>query len=252
MEQYISLLKKGCFTREEIAEMTGNFRTADSLLYYYKNKKYIESVKRNLYVAISPETGSPICNAFEIGCKIFPDAYISYHTAFEFHGLANQVFSDITVCSNSRFMPFEYDGRIYKYGGSGIDGGIITIGRVRVTDLERTIVDNIKSFSHNGGFEELLHCLALITYIDENRLLSYLKEYDNLFLYQKTGYLLSLYPNMKVSDEFFDICKRKTKKNVRYIYEDLKNEKSVFISEWSLYVPSNITALLGEGREIYA
>ncbi|MBQ8685383.1 MAG: hypothetical protein IJ514_04345, partial [Clostridia bacterium] len=103
MDHYISLLKKGCFTREEVAEMVGNLRTADSLLYSYKKKNYIESVRRNLYVAISPETGNPVCNSYEIATKIFADAYVSHHAAFEFHGMANQVFSEITVCSRSRF-----------------------------------------------------------------------------------------------------------------------------------------------------
>ena len=249
MDYYISLLKKGCFTREDVAEMVGNLRTADSLLYSYKKKNYIESVRRNLYVAISPESGNPICNAYEIATKIFADAYVSHHAAFEFHGMANQVFSEITVCSRSRFLPFEYDGRIFKYGGVGVEKGIKTVGKVRVTDLERTVIDNIKDFSRIGGLEELLHCLSMITYVDENRLIAYIDAYNNHFLYQKAGYLLSLFPNMKISEVFFAKCKEGACKSVRYLYDELKFEKSVFVKEWGLYVPNNINELLGKGGE---
>ncbi len=249
MDHYIALLKKGCFTREEIAEMVGNLHTADSLLYSYKKKNYIQSVRRNLYVAISPETGNPVCNPYEIASKMFADSYVSHHAAFEFHGMANQVFSEITVCSQTRFRSFEYDGRIFQYGGIGIDKGIKTVGKVRVTDLERTIVDNIKDFSRIGGLEELLHCLSVVTYVETDRLLSYLKAYQNQFLYQKVGYLLSLFPNMKLSDDFFMECKKGAQKSVRYLYEDLRFEKVDLIKEWALYVPNNLNDLLREGGE---
>lgn len=251
MDYYIQLLKKGCFTREEVAGITGNLRTADSLLYSYKKKKYIESVRRNLYVALSPETGGPVCNPYEIASKIFNDAYISHHSAFEFYGMANQVFSEITVCSHSRFLPFEYDGKTYLYSGTGINIGIESVGKVRVSDLERTIVDNVKDFTRYGGLEELLHCLSMVTYVDEKKLLVYMEAYNNQFLYQKAGYILSLFPDMKISPIFFEQCKKRIQKSVRYLYEDLRTEKSSFIREWKLYVPENIKDLLREGGESF-
>ena len=89
----------------------------------------------------------------------------------------------------------------------------------------------------------------MITYVDENRLIAYMGAYNNQFLYQKTGYLLSLFPNMKISEDFFIECKEGAQKSVRYLYDDLKLEKSVFVKEWSLYVPDNINDLLREGGE---
>jgi len=56
MKQYIQLLKMGCFTREDVAKITGNIRTADSVLYSYKKKGVIVSIRRNLYAVISLET----------------------------------------------------------------------------------------------------------------------------------------------------------------------------------------------------
>ena len=103
MKIYKQLLKKGCFNRADVAELTGNIRTADSFLYSYKKRGLIDSVRRDLYVAISLETGAPVCTPYEIASFISGDSYISHHSAFEYYGMANQVVGDIYVSSSTRF-----------------------------------------------------------------------------------------------------------------------------------------------------
>ena len=39
---------------------------------------------------------------------------------------------------------------------------------VRITDLERTVIDSIRDFEKIGGFEEFLNCLEGVHYLDEN------------------------------------------------------------------------------------
>ena len=95
-----------------------------------------------------------------------------------------------------------------------------------------------------GGLEELLRCLMMITYADADKLTRYLAIYDNCFLWQKVGYILSHFPNMKLPVSFFDTCKANARKNVRYLYEDIKKESPVFESEWGLYVPKDMMKLL--------
>ena len=249
MEHYVTLLKMGAFSREDVAGITGNIRTADSLLYSYKKKGWIASVRRNLYVALSLETGQPVCNPYQIAAHISPDAYVSHHSAFEVHGMANQVFSDLYVSSSAVFRPFEFDGKHFERVASVTDEGVKEIGKIRVTDLERTVVDSIKDFAKIGGLEELLRCLMMITYADADKLTQYLTIYDNCFLWQKAGYILSHFPNMKLPDSFFDTCKAKARKNVRYLYDELKFEDPVFDMEWNLYVPNDIMKLLDEGGQ---
>ncbi len=249
MEHYIKLLKMGCFSREDVAEMTGNIRTADSVLYLHKKKGLITSIRRNLYTAISLETGHPVCTPFEIASFISPDSYISHHSAFEYHGMANQVFSDIYVSSSSKFTDFEFDGKNFVRIQSKMCDGVKTIGKVRVTDVERTIIDSIKDFNKIGGLEELLRCLAMVTFASEEKLVKYLTIYNNQFLWQKNGYILSCFPNMKLSDSFFEECKKNVQKSVRYLYEELKYEEPTFLPEWGLFVPKNMMKDLYEGGE---
>ncbi len=249
MEHYIKLLKMGCFSREDVTEMTGNIRTADSVLYFHKKKGLITSVRRNLYTAISLETGHPVCTPFEIASFISPDSYISHHSAFEYHGMANQVFSDIYVSSSSKFTDFEFDGKNFVRIQSKMCDGVKIVGKVRVTDVERTIIDSIKDFNKIGGLEELLRCLTMVTFASEEKLVKYLTIYNNQFLWQKTGYILSCFPNMKLSDSFFEECKKNVQKSVRYLYEELKYEEPTFLPEWGLFVPKNMMKDLYEGGE---
>ena len=249
MGHYITLLKMGCFSREDVAGITGNIHTADSILFSYKKKGMITSVRRDLYVAINLATDQPVCTPYQIASHISSDSYVSHHSAFEVHGMANQVFSDLYVSSSTKFRPFEFDGKRFERVASVTDDGIKMIGGVRVTDLERTIVDSIKDFVKIGGLEELLRCLTMITYVDTGKLTKYLSIYNYCFLWQKTGYILSHFPNMKLLDSFFDLCKQNARKNIRYLYEELKYENPVFNSEWNLYVPDDIMKLLDEGGQ---
>ncbi len=89
----------------------------------------------------------------------------------------------------------------------------------------------------------------MVTYASENKLIKYLEIYDNQFLWQKTGYILSCYPNMKLCEQFFETCKTNSQKSVRYLYEELKFENPVFSNEWGLYIPNDIMKLLDEGGE---
>ena len=243
------MLKMGCFSREDVAGLTGNIRTADSVLYSHKKKGLIVSIRRNLYAAISLETNQPVCTPYQIASNISPDSYVSHHSAFEYHGMANQVFSEIYVSSSTKFNDFEFDGKQYKRIVSKTNEGVKTIGKVRVTDIERTIVDSIKDFSKIGGLEELLRCLAMVTYVSEEKIKRYLQIYDSCILWQKTGYILTHYPNMKISEKFIELCRVNGGKSVRYLYEELKFEKPTYLKEWGLFVPKDMMKLIDEGGE---
>ena len=244
MEYYSQFTKMGRFTREEAAERIGNIRTADSILQSYKKRGLIDSVRRNLYVAINPETDAPVCNAFEIASGISEDGTISHHSAFEYYGMANQIYNEIYVSSDKRFASFEYNGKTYLRVAPNMKCGVTVNGRIRVTDLERTIIDSIKDFHKIGGLEELLNCLDMATFVNEKTMIEYLDEIDIFGVWQKCGFLLSLFPNMKISDTFFDICKEKSKKHPRYLYEELREEKTAFIPDWNLFVPVNLPRFL--------
>ncbi|MDR2888186.1 MAG: hypothetical protein LBV26_09385, partial [Bacteroidales bacterium] len=148
---------------------------------------------------------------------------------------------------------FEYEGISYTYCQSGISHGVVNPpmdSMVKVTDLERTVVDCIDSINRSGGLEELVACFSLITYLKEEQLLTYLEAYQKQFLFQKTGFILSYFQKeMKLSDNFFKECRQRIGKSVRYLTD--ANESNTYHKEWKLYAPENILSYLEQGGNEY-
>lgn len=253
MNVYNQLAKHPVFTINEVEKLTGNLKTAYSQLDRLMKKGLVKKVRKNIYSVVNPVTGQIVATRYQIACAVTGTAYISHHSAFEYYGLANQVFYEVYVSSETKFNAFEYDHMTYKYVASRMQDGIVeaknTTG-VRITDLERTVIDSIRDYNKIGGFEELLNCLEGIYYLDEAELLRYLEVYNTQGLYQRGGYLLQHYQKkMQLSNKFFDSCKEKIGKSKRYLLND-SNEKSTYNREWELMVPEGLFQMAGLGGDI--
>jgi len=249
MKYYEQLIDLGCFTVDDVADLSGNRETAYSIIKAYKKKGLIENVKRDLWVAMSLETKRPVPNRYAIGSHASPGAYIAYHSALEYHGIANQVYYEVYAASVSRFRTFEHDGLTYTHVQTSTDVGVVDKpGGVRVTDLERTVLDGINDFSKVGGLEELLRSIALIPLLDGNKLIEYLATYDKVFLFQKAGYVLEHFKeSLKLNDGFFNACKTGITGSKRYLYPSLQNESSTYHAGWALCVPRDLSAITRKG-----
>jgi predicted transcriptional regulator of viral defense system len=242
MKYYKKLLEWQCFTRADVERMIGNAGTADSLLSDYQKKGYIQRIKRNLYAVVSFETGQALANRYFIGSHITDGSYLAHHAAFEYYGYANQVFYEVYVSGGKRFAPFEYSDITFRYIAPRIVGGVAeNHDGVRVTDVERTVLDSLGDFEKVAGLEELLNCLELVPYLDEEKLLVYLEQFGKQILYQKAGYILNHYKKeLRLSERFFDACESHVTKSVRYLHKGVKHEQGVFDKRWQLYVPQKL------------
>jgi len=251
MKYYEKLLALGCFTRQDIEQITGSKSATKWICREYMKKGYIERVKHDLYVATSLETQQPVANRYAIASHINDDAIISYHSAFEYYGYANQVFYEVHVTSNQRFGNFNYDGINYLRFIPKITTGIVQNSNgIRVTTLERTVIDCINLFEKVCGLEELLKCIELIPSLNVNALLECLTEYDNGFLYKKAGYILSFFKNsLTLPNEFFEKCKANLPKGKSYLHSQHKD--FVWNEEWKIYAPLNLEKLIDKGVRKY-
>lgn len=246
MSKYTALIQDKRFVSgKEMFRTVRNRETAASLLYKYKKRNIITQIRKNVYLPTNPIDGFVDENKYEIGCNSVPCAYISYHSAMEYYGKQNQVFNRIYLSAPKRFRPFEFEYVEYMYAPDKFQEGIIqlgTNGNIRVTDIERTIVDCIDRLDLAGGYEELIYNLELIDEVDESKILHYLSLHDKQVIYQKTGFILSSFKEqMKLSKEFFDICSAKTGKSIRYLTD--KYESKTYIPKWKIYAPQYILSL---------
>ncbi|HBN83078.1 MAG TPA: hypothetical protein DDZ89_04480 [Clostridiales bacterium] len=253
MDTFTELAKFPVFTIDDVKKLIDNEKTAYTQLNRLMKKGMIKKIRKNIYSAVNPATGQMVATRYQIACAITGTAYISHHSAFEYYGLGNQVFYEVYVSSETKFNHFEHDQVTYKYVVSKTEEGVVqaknTTG-VRITDLERTVIDSIRDFNKIGGFEELTNCLEGVHYLDETKLKRYLDIYNTQGLYQKAGYLLDHYQKeMQLSREFIEYCKSKIGKSRRYLVSEAK-VNSHYISEWELMVPIGLFELTDHGGDL--
>lgn len=245
MKYYEDLLELGCFSRKELASLTGSTAAAD-LIYNYQKKGYIERVKRDLYTVISLETKQPLMTRYQIASALFPDACVSHHSAFEFYGYANQVFYECYVATDSRLSDFEYDGVTYHRVEKRTGIEVVKKGNVSVTGLEQTVVDSIKDYEKIAGLEEVVRCLLMVPGLNEDRLKICLERCGNGFLYQKCGYILeALQSDIGISEEFLVMCEAHRSGSKRQLVKGGRGME--YNKRWSLYAPVSLKKLVNKG-----
>jgi len=253
MDVYTQLAKYPVFSINDVIKLTGNEKTAYSQLNRLMKKGLVKKIRKNIYSVVNPATGLILATRYQIACAITNTAYISHHSAFEYYGLANQVFYEVYVSSETKFNHFDYDHVTYKYVASKMKEGVVeaknTAG-VIITDIERTVIDSIRDLNKIGGFEELINCLEGVHYLDETKLKGYLDIYNTQGLFQKVGFLLDHYrKEMQLSKEFLEYCKSKIGKSIRYLVSEAK-ENSFYNSEWGLMVPEGLFEITDQGGDI--
>lgn len=252
MKYYEKMLDMGCFTKDDAVKLTGSEDAAHALLYDYTRERLIERVRRNLYVAISMETKQPVANRYVIASHLAPDACVSHHSAFEVYGYANQVYYEVYVMTGLRFMDFEYNGATYRRVSPRIPGGVTEQAGVRVTTLERTVIDGINDFEKIGGLEELLRSIELIPSLNPAKLLEYLAGYGSGFLYQKAGYILEPFKDATgLPQDFFSECQSKCSQSRQYLYKGVQLDGAVYHEKWRLFAPPDLRTIISKGANRY-
>lgn len=251
MKYYSDLAEMRVFTLDEAINIIGNKDNAINYLSRMCKNGLINRIKKNLYSVIDLSTKTDIANHYFIASHINECAFISYHTAFEFYGFYNQSYSEVQVSSPKRFTDFIYNDLNYHYILSNITKQIDIVQGVKVTSLERTIVDSINMLGKVMDVEELVKCLDFINYVDVNKLMEMLLEYDKDILYRKVGYVLSYFKeSLNLDNSFFDFCKKHSNVlNYGYLsYGEIKQLE--FISEWGLYAYKDLKSIIGKGGDI--
>ena len=208
----------------------------------------VVKIRNGLYAQID-NLGVPLTTKFEIASKINDESFVSHHSALEYYGVANQVFNTLTVGSKRKFNDFSFDD--VDYTRQAIKDYtqviyIVTAG-VRVTTLERAVVDCIDNIDLGGGIDELLNALEQIRVLDENRLAEILQAYNKVILYQKVGFILEQYKDKyMLSDKFFTDCKSRLTNQIKYFLNDEYSDIA-YNSDWQLMAPKNLKSRISGG-----
>lgn len=249
MDDFAYLSKLIIFTTKDVIEYKANKSTAYSLLQRLQKNNRIRKIRNNLYSCVNPATNSIYATKYQIASSISKTSFVSHTSALEYYGMNNQVSNSVYVSSLTKFNTFEFEGITYQYQPTKTDI-LVNVpkytDKIRVSDLERSVVDSIKEMEKIAGFEEVLDNLSLISNLNVEKLKKYLRYYNIQSLYKKVGYLLSINQlQNKLPSSFFEYCKENSSNTTIYLTQDAKIQ-GYFNKEWNLIVPNNLQGFLNE------
>lgn len=240
MKYLNELTKLKIFTFSDFVKLVGNENLANVTIYNYLKKGYIIRIKNNLYSTISLETNNALADKFLIASFLTNTSFVSHHSAFEYYGYYNQVFDTVNVSSISKFNEFEFEGNRFILKQVNNDEFVNEIRGVRVTSIERTIVDCINDSGKVCELEEILNCIQMIPYISIENILKYLELCNSKMLYKKVGIILSLFiEHFNIPESFFDKCHQMSD-NVRGYFNNNKKKSQIYYSKWKIYMDKEI------------
>ena len=236
VKYYDRMRELGCFTLQDVTDMVGERSAVAYLVNDYQRKGYIDRIHRNLYTVMDTEKEEPVLTKYQIGSRLFPDAYICLRSAFEAHGYAPGAGNEVFVATATRFTDFRYNGVFYRRANPKAGVSTERIAGALVTSLEQTVVDSLHSFEGSEGLEDVVKCIVRISRLDADRLLECLERYGNGYLYQKCGYVLEqLQEYVGLPERFYRECREHCASTVRYMIKGA--EGLVYHKGWGIYAP---------------
>ena len=260
MEVADFLSKHAIFTYEEFASFrTGHAqRRAKSLqkiLACYAGRGRILHIRRGLYCTVPQGVHPANCpiDPLLLAAKLSNDAILGYHTALEFHGKAHSVHQRFLFLSAAKSTrPFTF--RSYRFQAvlfpkklvekqkecfgvkhaerSGVD--------IRVTTLERTLVDVLDRPDLGGGWEEIWRSLESVEFFDLAEVVEYALLLGNATTIAKVGLFLDQHrETLMVGESHLQTLRASRPQRPHYMERDA-SKKGRFISDWNLVVPIEI------------
>jgi predicted transcriptional regulator of viral defense system len=179
------------------------------------------------------------------------DAVIAYHAALQFHGKAYSLWRKFHYCSKKRARQFFFQDRQFVpvlvpaalRALPDLGGGIREVrqagGLVRVTSLERTLVDVLDAPDKGGGWEEIWRSLEMVEFFDLDAVISYVKNLGSALAAARVGFFLEQHrETLMVEDKHFDSLRALAPAQPRYF--DRKRKPGKLVSRWNLVVPERI------------
>ena len=111
---------------------------------------------------------------------------------------------------------------------------------MRVTSLERALVDVLDRPGLSGSWEEIWRSLAAVEFFDLDVVLDYVRLLDNATTAAKVGFFLDQHAEALMVEEAHLTALRAMRPNHAHYLQRGQREGGRLISEWNLIVPEEI------------
>jgi len=245
------------FTHEEFvdarAPLGTSKRTSDNLLARHLRAGRLLRVRRSLYATVprgvDPDQ-APV-DPYLVATKLVPDAVLAYHAALQFHGKTYALWRRFHYLTRGRARPFSFrdmefvpvQAPLALRAVPDLGGGVVEKrhggGVVRVTSLERALVDVLDAPGKAGGWEEIWRSLEMVEFFDLDAVVEYALKLGSALTVARVGFFLEQHRDvLMVEDRYLDALRAQAPAQPRYL--DVAREPGRLVSAWNLVVPERV------------
>lgn len=240
-------INKPIFSITNVMDIAGLSRTkAADLTSELVKREIIARIKRGKFVIIPQELGTHakyISNWYVIAREVVnsPDYYISFYNAMEIHNMVTHPITKVFISTpiqqyrkilDMRNVTFEF---IYtsKQNIWGIENYWATKSeKVRVSDVEKTIIDCLYRPKYCGGILEITKGIWIQKdKIDFDRLLDYSLKFDKNIVIKRLGYIME---SLNLSEAEYLSKLRVKANNKYYVLDPLLPTDETFKNSWKI------------------
>lgn len=236
---------KTIFTVTDVENITGlKGNAATDLTSELIKRNIIARIKRGKYIIIPQEMGEDVRyvgNWYVVAREIVnsPDYYISYYSAMDIHNMVTHPITKVFITTpkqeykkqriaGSTTFEFIYTNIKYIWGVKKF--WVTKSEQVRVSDIERTIIDCLYRPKYCGGILEIVKGLWIQKEkIDFNKLLNYALKFNKGVVIKRLGYILE---SLNLKDAYYLDKLRVRINNRYYILDPLLTTEETYKNSW--------------------
>jgi predicted transcriptional regulator of viral defense system len=227
--------------------------TSNNLLAKHVAAGRLLRVRRGLYATVpqgvKPDRAS--VDPYLVASRVTGDGVVAYHAALQFHGRAYSVWRRFHYLTRRPSKPFSFRDlefvpvqaplavRSRRDWGGGVAEAPHAGGRVRVTTLERTLVDVLDAPDKSGGWEEIWRSLEMVEFFDLEAVIAYAVALGSALTVARVGFFLEQHRDaLMVEDRHLARLRAHAPAQPRYL--DGVRRPGRLVSPWNLIVPEYV------------
>lgn len=250
------LRKHPVFTYEHFARTArgGTQNTIRAMLTHHIKQGHVVRVRKGLFASI-PYGADPAAypiNPFLLGSYAAPDAVLGYHTALAFYQVTYSVSYRFIYLTRQKTRPFNF--RSEQFINTAFPQALLDKDKqdifvntedvqglpVRITSLERTLVDVLDRPLLGGGWEEIWRSLDMIERLKIDNIIKYVLLLNNSITTAKVGFYLSQrQQELKISQAQLEQLRQHATKFPRYMDATAKKNGRL-VADWNLIIPTGL------------